>query len=101
MGLNPTPRDKLLDAAGRPYFLWDCELTLEEFVKRLRSEDSTIRNHYLSKLMRQAKPDDVLQFVTMAEISERLPQIESTLGKSREFWLWLTDVWPKGESAAG
>jgi len=29
--LNQTPRAKLTDAHGRPYFLWDCDMTLAEF----------------------------------------------------------------------
>jgi hypothetical protein len=34
--LNPTPKDKLLDSQGRPYFLWDCDMTLEEFQRGLQ-----------------------------------------------------------------
>ncbi len=34
--LCPTPPEKLCDARGRPYFLWDNELTLAEFLALLR-----------------------------------------------------------------
>ncbi len=37
--LCPTPPESLVDREGRPYFLWDCELTLEEFKKRLTHPD--------------------------------------------------------------
>lgn len=30
--LFPTPRQKLLDQQGRPYYLWDCEMTLVDFL---------------------------------------------------------------------
>jgi hypothetical protein len=36
--LNPTPSERMIDAAGRPYFLWDCDMTLAEFRRRLASD---------------------------------------------------------------
>ena len=33
--LNPTPEKFLTDSSHRPYFLWDCDLTLEEFKRGL------------------------------------------------------------------
>ena len=35
--------------------------------------------HFLGKLMRQAKPDDVFVFVSVAEI--------------RRFWSWILELW--------
>lgn len=28
--LNPTPREQMLDCQGRPYFLWDCDLDVQQ-----------------------------------------------------------------------
>lgn len=94
--LNPTPPDLLVDAQGRPYFLWDVDLTLDRFRELLAGEDLEVRGYLVGKLMRQAKPDDVFQFVTLAEIRELLPRVERHLGRSRDFWLWLLGLWTGG-----
>jgi len=91
--LNPTPREKLLDSQGRPYFLWDCDLTLEQFQAGLRNSDLDVRAYLVGKLMRQAKPDDVFSFVSPKEIRELWPRIERRLGRSRSFWTWLFERW--------
>ena len=87
--LNPTPPEKLVDAEGHPYFLWDTEMTLDEFRAGLRSPDPDVRAYLIGKLMRQAKPDDVFTFVSAREIRELWPRLERYLGKTREFWTWL------------
>jgi hypothetical protein len=91
--LNPTPREKLLDSGGRPYFLWDCDMTLAEFQEGLRNPDPDVRAYLVGKLMRQAKPDDVFSFVSRREIRELWPRIERYLGRSRSFWTWLFEMW--------
>lgn len=91
--LFPTPRDKMLDQAGRPYFLWDCDMTLEEFMRRLREENEEGRAYLIGKLMRQAKPDDVFTFVTVPEIVVLWPKLRRYLGRQHPFWLWLLGYW--------
>ncbi len=91
--LCPTPRERMLDAAGRPYFLWDVDMTLERFESLLREGESTLRAHLVAKLMRQAKPDDVFQFVSLSEIGALWPDIENRLGRSRDFWKWWMEQW--------
>lgn len=91
--LAPTPPDRMVDAHGRPYFLWDEDLTLDGFRARLADRDPEVRAYYLGKLMRQAKPDDVFSFVTLHEITELFPLVLRYLGRSREFWTWLLGHW--------
>ena len=91
--LAPTPADRMVDANGRPYFLWDEDLTLELFRARLVDADPEVRAYYVGKLMRQAKPDDVFTFVTLHEIKALYPLIVRYLGRSREFWSWLLGRW--------
>ena len=43
MPLNPTPKESMLDAKQRPYFLWDLDMTIDKFTALLRSEDDEIR----------------------------------------------------------
>jgi len=94
--LAPTPADRLADATGRPYFLWDENLSLDQFRARLRDADPDVRAYYLGKLMRQAKPDDVFTFATVDEVSAALPAVDRYLGHTREFWHWLLGKWARG-----
>jgi hypothetical protein len=89
--LAPTPDDRLCDAQGRPYFLWDVDLTLDQFVEHLA--DPARRPYWLATLLRQAKPDDVFRFVSLDEIAAIWPQIRPGVGKMREFWDWRLMRW--------
>lgn len=91
--LSFTPPERQTDPLGRPYFLWDCDLTLDEFETRLRDSDPEVRAYLVAKLMRQAKPDDVFLFVRPREIRELWPRLLPYLGRTREFWSWLFDTW--------
>jgi hypothetical protein len=85
----PTPASDLTDSHGRPYFLWDVDLTLEEFRERLVAGEPAERDYFLAKLLRQAKPDDALELVGLEEIAAAWPRIHERLGRQREFWSWL------------
>src|SRR5947209_7147891 len=50
--IAPTPRDRRTDQQGRPYFLWDIEMTLDEFERAVRDEYSATRSYFIGKLMR-------------------------------------------------
>jgi hypothetical protein len=91
--LNPTPLERLTDRQGHPYFLWDSEMTLDEFRRGLQDPNLEVRAYLVGKLMRQAKPDDVFSFVSTGEIRALWPHLERYLGKTREFWTWLLDAW--------
>lgn len=83
----------MVDERGRPYFLWDVDMTLAEFERILREGDAAVRPYFLGKLMRQAKPDDVLQFVTPQQIADSWDAVGRYLGRSRAFWTWLLEEW--------
>src|SRR5215208_3636769 len=97
--LSPTPPELLTDLQGHPYFLWDSEMTLDEFRRALRNPDPEARAYLVGKLMRQAKPDDVFSFVSLQEFRELLPRLERYLGQTREFWTWLLGAWEAQERA--
>lgn len=92
-GLCPTSPERMVDRHGRPYFLWDNELTLEQFVEQLRTGDDGVRSYLIAKLMRQAKPDDVFSFVGLDEIAGLWPRIHPRLGRTRAMWTWLLGEW--------
>ena len=89
--LFPTPEGKLCDAQGRPYFLWDCDVTLDTFREHLSASDDERRAYWLSTLMRQAKPDDAIVIAGLAEMRRLWSRLEPTLGKQRDFWRWYLD----------
>jgi hypothetical protein len=91
--LNPTPIERLVDRSGRPYFLWDNDITLEEFHRVLREGDDVSRGYMIAKMMRQAKPDDVFLFVTPQQIASLWPRVNPHLGAARAMWTWLFDLW--------
>jgi hypothetical protein len=99
--LAPTPTARLLDARGRPYFLWDEDITADELRARLSDRDPEVRAYFLGKLMRQAKPDDVFGFVSLREIVDQFPAVQRYLGRSREFWSWLIEQWGKPTRGPG
>lgn len=95
-----TPPDRLLDGKGRPYFLWDEDITVDEFRARLRDPDLAVRAYFLGKLLRQAKPDDVFTFVTLDELQREFPAVERYLGRTRAFWEWVLGRWRMLDGAA-
>jgi hypothetical protein len=91
--LFPTPSERLLDARGRPYFLWDMDLTADALRARLRDGSREERAYLVGKIMRQAKPDDVFAWAPLAVIEDLWPSLEKYLGRSREFWRWILSEW--------
>lgn len=83
-----TPPDRMVDASGRPYFLWDVEMSLAEYKGKLRSEDPDEAAYWLARALRDAKPDDVLEFVSWAQMAEAWPRARRYVGRQREFWIW-------------
>lgn len=80
--LNRWSREKMVDAQGRPHFLWDVHMTLTSFEELLRDPNDETRAAAIGKLMRQARPDDVFTFVGVAEMRAEWPRIEPHLGKT-------------------
>ena len=93
--LCPTPEHLLTDRSGRPYFLWDVDVTMAAFRVSLASSDDNERAYWVGKMMRQAKPDDALSFVSAAEMRRLWPLLERNLGRTRPFWEWLLAEWQK------
>ena len=94
--LTPTPKEQLVDRHNRPYFLWDCDLDLDEFQARLEHGTAEERAYLAGKLMRQAKPDDVFTFLSLQEVLDLWPTLERYLGHTRSFWHWILSQWEPG-----
>lgn len=98
--LGETPSDKLIDAEGRPYFLWDCDLTMQQLRSELVGADPTTRAYWVGKVMRQAKPEDALALIPAAQMADQWDAVERHLGERRAFWTWLLTRWGLRCSAA-
>jgi hypothetical protein len=83
-----TPPERFVDARGRPYFLWDVELTLADYRAKLASENPDEASYWLARALRDAKPDDVLELVDWPRIAELWPRAARFVGRRREFWIW-------------
>lgn len=81
-----TPDDLCVDAKGRPYFLWDVDMTLDEFRASLEDPDPEVRGYLVGKLLRQARPADVARFVSDDEIRVIWPRAERYVGRARAYW---------------
>lgn len=96
--LNPLPPERLTDRRGRPYFLWDNELTLEQFRALLLDPDEEVRAYWLGTLLRQARPDDALSIASLAAIRRDWARAEKYVGRERPFWNWyLAEMAERGE----
>ena len=71
------------------------EMTLDEFERAIGDHESPARPYLIGKLMRQAKPDDALQFVSPQAIADLWPLVQRYLGRSRPFWAWLLEEWER------
>lgn len=88
MLLAPTPPEHLTDARGRPYFLWDVELTLEDWQAKLRSEDADEAAYWLARALRDAKPDDAVVLAGWPTIARLWDRAAPHVGRRRDFWVW-------------
>jgi hypothetical protein len=84
----------LSDSAGRPYFLWDEDMSVAELRSTLRGERGDVeRLRVLGKLLREARDQDVWSFVTPSEVAAALPQLHRRLGRRGAFWEFLIAGW--------
>jgi hypothetical protein len=89
---SATPRDVMLDPQRRPYFLWDMDMTIDDFERAIAQPSSPERSYLIGKLMRQAKPDDMFQFLTLQQVADLWPSVELP-GQIAARWDWLLEQW--------
>ena len=84
----------LSDPDGRPYFLWDEDVSVAEL--RAALEPGGVEHERLrlfGKLLREARDVDVWRFVTPSEVAAALPALGRRLGRRRPFWEFLINGW--------
>jgi len=84
----------LSDREGRPYFLWDEDLSVDELRAAIApGRDEHERLRLLGKLLREARDVDVWRFVTPTDVAAALPLLGRRLGRRRRFWEFLINGW--------
>jgi hypothetical protein len=84
----------LNDGAARPWFLWNEDLSVDEFRARLHGEDAAERDRLLALLLREANDAEVWQFVSPQQVADALPRLQRRLGVRRApFWNFLIERW--------
>lgn len=86
-----------VDSQGRPYFLWDLDMSLDSFRAGLSGDDADVRAYLIGKLLRQARPEDVAHFLSDDEIRANWPLAVRHVGHARGYWqarLQLDDAAP-------
>lgn len=91
--LCPTPPERLCDPQGRPYFLWDADITLDALRGLLQSPDEATRLYWTGVVLRQAKPDDAIVLLGRPTILAAVARLDGRLGRMGPFWTWLTGRW--------
>lgn len=64
-------------------------MTLDVFRALLVHDDPEVRAQAVGKLLRQARTDDALTFVTPEAVARVWTLVRRHLGRRREFWDWL------------
>lgn len=79
----------------RPDFLWDEALSreeLKEILQRGREED---RLYYAAKILREARFEEVWEYLTPIFVASRWGQLRPKLGRKKKFWEFFFTTWQK------
>lgn len=78
---------------ARPYFFWDRRITVAELRDAIAATDHPEHFDLLAHLLREARPDEVWQYVTPQQVAVEWPRLASRLGRRRDFWAWVIQSW--------
>ena len=63
------------DEDSRPYFLWDEPLTIRQLREILRSGSEQERLAYMAKILREARYEDVWEFLSVDDLVRHWEQL--------------------------
>jgi hypothetical protein len=75
------------------WFPWDRALSAQETRAILADSTHPRRTVVIALILREARPDQVWDWLTPAEVAIALPSVERRLGRARPFWRWLIANW--------
>lgn len=67
-------------------FAWDRPETVESLRQRLATSTGTEWLRTVAWLMREARVDQVWQFLTLRQVADSFPQLSPMLGRRRPVW---------------
>lgn len=70
-------------------FAWDRPETAESLRQRLAASSGSDWLRTAAWLMREARVEQVWQFLTLRQVADAFPQLSSMLGKRRPVWAHL------------
>jgi len=79
--------------SDRPYFIWDVPITDAELRERLQDPDPDTRAQWQGVIMREARFEEVWQYLTLTEILRDWTDIRRHLGRKRPYWEFLLNGW--------
>ncbi len=80
----------------RPYFLWSEDMTLGELKAVLAGDEGDyLRWVYASRVLREARMQDVWLFFTPSWIWTNWDKLAPGLGGKRDFWRHCLSVWKR------
>lgn len=84
-------------AAGRPYFIWDYDLTEEDVRAILRGDNEYEKLWVMARILESARWADIWQYLTLAEVRRYWPQLYRRMRREvRDVWAWALEVWEHG-----
>lgn len=81
------------DDQAVPYFLWDRNVTVGELRLALANMADPRRISLLRVLLREARPDEIWNFIAPELVVREWDAISPGLGRRRDFWEWLISAW--------
>ena len=75
-----------------PYFAWDRKKTVAD-IKAAIGKEPDLQIKTIAWIMREAKFDDVWQFISPKELWQSFDEILPFLGRKKEFWQYMLRTW--------
>ena len=81
------------DDADKPDFLWDERLTRANVKQILEGGDVEERLYYAAKILREARFEEVWEYLSPAFLATNWEKLHSRLGRKEKFWAFLYSTW--------
>lgn len=77
---------------GKPYYLWDYDLTEDDVRRILRGENQTDKIWILSRILESARFEDVWKYTSLSDVRSMMPVLKIKK-PIRQAWERALAVW--------
>jgi len=81
------------EATDRPDFLWDEPTTRSDLKQLLSGGDEEARLYYVAKIMREARFEEVWDYLSPAFLASHWEKLRWRLGRKTKFWEFIYRTW--------